>query len=575
MVRKKKHNSKEVTALLPAYFPYNSEKEDTSEKKEIPEIVVQDEKQKKSDESVKITELNDKAEVKEAVKPIADTKKEVTSLQTDVKTTVTSVTQSDVPSTNNDTNQTSQENKTVEIKAEESPVGAPIIADIQTTDNATQIKPNISPTTGTGTISQTGLANGNQVDNAIIAQTESMEEENHKGWKYYLQLIFITFFVTFLSIDIVAAYLNIQSKKIISPIAGATFSVASVPKKTIRKEVIGFLPSWMISQKVKVETRNLTQLIYFGLGVNEDGELRQYDEEGNALMEWSYLNSDYFKNIQNEAKYSKTKILLSITNFDNTSIDKLVSNPQATKALIKNVLQIMDQYQFDGININFEYVTDSDFPTAVYLNKFLDTFVKELKKEKPGTILSFDINALAAEEDGAYDMVKIGEIVDQVILMGYDYHRTDSSIAGPVAPIDGANEHSISKSLKSMVGRVPNEKLILGLPFYGYEWQTVNKNHKSPTVVNTGAVASYKRVKELLKNREDIKVEWDEDSESPWFSYIQSGAIKQIYYEDGKSLQKKLDLVNDKKMQGIAIWALGYEGDSDDLWNVINTWRDK
>lgn len=338
-----------------------------------------------------------------------------------------------------------------------------------------------------------------------------------------------------------------------------------------KKEIIGFLPSWMIEKQIKIDFKKLTQIIYFGLGVNETGELMLFNNDKRSLFEWTYFNSDYFTNLRRDASKNGVKILVSVKNFENEDIDNLISNQTSVNRLLKQLKSLIEQYNLNGINFDFEYFTDSNFPTAKYLNKFLETAVYELKKENPKLVISFDVNAVVVLKDSAYDMVKIGEVVDQIIVMGYDYHRVNSTRAGPVAPLYGGNnEHSISQSVQSLKGRVPFEKIILAIPFYGYEWQTVNTQYKSPTVSNTGALATLKRVNELIENRDDVKINWDEKAKSPWLIYKQSGAIKQIYYEDAKSISAKYKYVKNNNLAGLAVWTLGYEGDYSEIWDVLS-----
>jgi spore germination protein YaaH len=66
------------------------------------------------------------------------------------------------------------------------------------------------------------------------------------------------------------------------------------------------------------------------------------------------------------------------------------------------------------------------------------------------------------------------------------------------------------------------------------------------------------------------KEHWDSDALSPYITYTEGGKIQTIYYENSRSLSYKLDLVNETNMGGIAIWALGYEGSSRELWDVID-----
>ena len=67
----------------------------------------------------------------------------------------------------------------------------------------------------------------------------------------------------------------------------------------------------------------------------------------------------------------------------------------------------------------------------------------------------------------------------------------------------------------------------------------------------------------------NVNKSWDEVSQSPWLTYTQYGAIKQIYFEDIRSITEKIKFAKNKKLGGIAIWALGYDGGDMDLWNTI------
>lgn len=387
----------------------------------------------------------------------------------------------------------------------------------------------------------------------------------------------IFFFIVFALIYLISAD-KIHDSTLVSPVQ--TVKKETLPASTNRyfsesleaskSSVIGFLPSWMASQNVKVNTKAMTQIIYFGLGVNASGEIVMFSEKNEPTFEWLYFTSDYFSNLKIEAKKNNTKVIIAFKMFDNENIDNLISNSESTKRFTKYAISILKKYDLDGINLDLEYFTDSDFPTIRYMTNFLQYVSTALKNENPKYLLTVDVNATVILSDKAYDMVKMGELADQIIVMAYDYHNPSSLFAGPVSPIDGElNEHSIKESINSLVGRVSMDKVILALPFYGYEWETTSRANKSSIVPNSGALATYKRVKELLDNRDDVVKHWDEKAQSPWLVYQQSGAIKQIYYEDEESIKAKMDYVKENNLGGIAIWALGYEGKYQDIWDVI------
>ncbi len=384
--------------------------------------------------------------------------------------------------------------------------------------------------------------------------------------------ILVTFFLLIIFGTI---YLAIPKKltdsAIISPLQKEQIDKKSNSvSNSLGREVIGFLPSWIVAQGTKISISKLTQLIYFGFNVNENGDIVKYAEDGKSVLEWHYFNSENFIKIKKEAKENKTKVLVSFKMFNNESIDNLISNASSTNYFIKNAVELLKKYDLDGINLDIEYFTDSDFPTSKFLNSFLEKVSKAVKEINSNYIVSVDVNATVVLSDKAYDMVKIGEVADHVILMAYDYYRQSSLRAGPVAPLYGTiNSHSVNESVISLFGRVPLEKIILGIPFYGYEWQTLNKKYNSTSVSDSGALATYKRVRELLENRKDVEEHWDEEAQSPWLLYSQSGAIKQIYYENIKSLKAKVDFAENKELAGIAVFALGYEGKYHEIWDII------
>lgn len=394
---------------------------------------------------------------------------------------------------------------------------------------------------------------------------------------FKLKLVVADILVTFILLIIFGSiYLAIPKKlsdsTIVSPLQ--KINTAGVVKNAIdhsvSKEIIGFLPSWIVAQNTDLYIKHLTQLIYFGFGVNENGDIVKYGEDGTPVLEWHYFTSPNFARLKKEAKGNKTKVLAAFKMLDNETTDNLISNSGSTNYFIKSIIALLKDYDLDGINLDIEYFTDSDFPTSSFLNTFLTKVTSELKKNNPKYIVSVDVNATVVLSDKAYDMVKIGETADQVVVMAYDYRLPSSQRAGPVAPINASiNEHSINESISSLAGRVPLEKIILGIPLYGYEWQTANKNHKSTAVAGSGALATYKRVRELLEGRGDIEKHWDSQSLSPWLIYMQSGAIKQIYYEDDRSIKAKLDFVKNKNLGGIGLWALGYEGKYKSIWDLL------
>lgn len=398
-----------------------------------------------------------------------------------------------------------------------------------------------------------------------------------KGKKEVLRYVF--YFITAVLLTIL--YISIQSfnesnnhEKIPVVAIDSSLTGDKDSAKSSHTEVIGFLPSWNVAKKVSVPTEYLDQVIYFGLGITETGEIMKFNEEGEALIEWTYFNSDHFHEVRKNAKETNTQILISIKNFDNESIDTLISHPTYAKRAVENIRRFVLENSLDGVNIDFEYFTRSDFPTMKYYSTFLQSLTEAIKNDNPHATVSVDVNATVVYRDNAYDIVKIGEVVDQLIVMGYDFHVTGSSQAGPVAPLDApVGSPSLTTTMNSLKGRIDPQKVVIALPLYGYEWQTYTKDFGSRTVPHTGALATYKRVRELKEARKDISLHYDQLSESPRIVYTQNGLIKQIYYEDENSLRKKYEYFASQEVGGIGFFALGYEGTYTEPWLLMKDIR--
>ena len=64
-------------------------------------------------------------------------------------------------------------------------------------------------------------------------------------------------------------------------------------------------------------------------------------------------------------------------------------------------------------------------------------------------------------------------------------------------------------------------------------------------------------------------LDWDETALAPRAIYTEKGQIFQIYFDNETSLGLKYDLVNQSGIAGIGIWALGYDGEYPNLWNLL------
>lgn len=387
----------------------------------------------------------------------------------------------------------------------------------------------------------------------------------------FIILILLTFIFT-ISISV---WINWEVP-IISPISSfTTFSFLNEyhSSKNNKKIIYGFLPYWN-TQKVALQDE-LTHLGYFSLTLDDKGNFIESYDSGELDMGLRRLNSETFLDLGNNLIENDKQVEIVISQFNHGDIVAFLNSKDAQENFYSSLDSVLLAYPINGVNIDIETSGETNEKIRDNMTSFIKDLREYLDNKYSNVQLSIDMYAGAAQNEQIWDVEKIAPHVDYIIVMAYDFHRSSSEKAGPVAPLFGDTknwEESISSYFQSFLEQAPREKVVLGIPFYGYEWQTTSRESKSHTFPKTGSTASYTRVLELLERKEELEVQehWNEVALSPYISYIEDGEIFVVYYENSRSLSYKLDYVNQLDLGGVAIWALGYEGDSRELWDVLN-----
>lgn len=337
------------------------------------------------------------------------------------------------------------------------------------------------------------------------------------------------------------------------------------------KVVYGFLPYWNFRYHEEIDYQALTHLAMFGLSYEESGAIRRREAD---YMEpgWRQLNSNTASQIISKAHAAGIKVTLTMTAFDNATMEAILTDQQARTRCIDETLEFMTEQGYDGINLDFEYVGTPTAEIRQAMTVFTKQLATRLKQTDPQAHLSVSVYADSADNNRLWQIDELGQIVDHLVVMTYDFHRPSSQIAGPVAPVFGAGQlwkdDIVTLIAKHMSQNEPG-KILLGVPFYGYQWQTKSSEYQSPTVPRTGRTASFRRISEILASDLEVTEGFNATALSPWLSFVDGGRTYQIYYDDLRSLGYKYDLVNQSQLGGVAIWALGYEGPDTQMYQLI------
>ncbi len=322
--------------------------------------------------------------------------------------------------------------------------------------------------------------------------------------------------------------------------------------------VYGFHPHWMGTAWKSYNYKLLSHLSYFAYQIDcETGGIRDIgDFDTTGLFDFA------------RAANPTLRLDLTLTtNASGCSSREFLNNPSAVDTCIATTLRLMRAKKLSGICVDFEDIKSRD--TLSYGN-FLLRLDSAMEREFPGATLS--IAGYASGVTSRQNLVRYRDLLDFVVVMGYDYYYAGAKGAGPVAPVGGEDwKHlSLSKTVENYVeGGLPKNKLVLALPYYGYQWSTNSDEFTAQDATSTGKAILYRTLVDQIASDPDYTRKFESGAESSYFVKKVSDGYLQAWVPDSAAMAAKFDLVLDQELAGTGIWALGYDNGHLALWNLL------
>ena len=261
-----------------------------------------------------------------------------------------------------------------------------------------------------------------------------------------------------------------------------------------------------------------------------------------------------------EMRQSGVPVLPMLTNnyggdFNPQAIGRIMSDKNKRNKFVNSLLTTCRRYHFEGINIDLEELNIND-------NALLTNFVAELYHTFHANNMYVTQDVMPFNDD--YDMQQLARYNDYLFLMAYDEHNTTS------APGDVASQHWMEKATDWAAKNIPNDKLVLGLANYGYDWADggdCNTVSYDQTIANAyGANAT------LLFN---------DDTYNLHYSYTDDDNVKhQVYFTDAATIFNNMRFGTTYHLAGFAMWRLGTEDSrvwnfygKDLAWEQVKRWN--
>ncbi|WNF38080.1 glycosyl hydrolase family 18 protein [Bacillaceae bacterium IKA-2] len=246
--------------------------------------------------------------------------------------------------------------------------------------------------------------------------------------------------------------------------------------------------------------------------------------------------------------------ILVVTNFTGEEFSpeitrQLFTNAQARDRFITNLIILLSEKNYFAVNIDFE----ENYPEDRELyNEFLRIITPRIREQgfQVSTTLAPKISPsqpVAWFGGLDHDYAAHGEIVDFVILMTYDIGGWFGGSPQAVSPLP-----TVREVINYATSVVPNDKILLGLPLYGYDW----KLPFDSDVDIAETIGPQKAV--TLAREQGAIIQYDYPSQAPFFNYYdQDGNEHIVWFEDARSMKAKLELINEYGLRGASYFILG------------------
>ncbi len=338
---------------------------------------------------------------------------------------------------------------------------------------------------------------------------------------------------------LISANPQITNPSLIYP--GQIINIPTPSKPTI--EVNGYAIASINKTTLDRVLPSLTYLSIFSYQAKADGTLT-------GLYETSIIET---------SRNAGTAPLMVITNigesggFNSDLAHTILTNNIVRNNIINAIMSIVNDKQYYGVNIDFEYIYPED--RMAYIE-----FLKALKTELGDTFMSVAVAPKYRDNQTgllyeAHDYRAIGEIADRVIIMTYEWGYSYGEPMA-IAPL-----REVEAVIKYATTRIPSEKILMGMPNYAYDWTLPwRQGNRAETLSNNQAIN--------LAFEKGSNIEFDTTAQAPFFRYTENGIEHVVWFEDALSISNRIALVEEYNLAGLSYWTVNNYSAVN--WSIVN-----
>lgn len=230
--------------------------------------------------------------------------------------------------------------------------------------------------------------------------------------------------------------------------------------------------------------------------------------------------------------------------FNNQLVKVLSENLEVQERLIENLMETVVEKGFAGVDVDFEYILPED---RVGYAEFVGRLRERMNAQGYQVSVALAPKTSADQPGLLYegmDYALLGQNADHVFLMTYEWGYTYSEPMA-VAPIN-----KVRQVVEYALTEIPREKILMGIPNYGYDWPLPYEKG----VTKARLIGNVEAVRIAAEN--GAAIQFDEVAMSPHFTYTRDGIAHEVWFEDVRSIEAKLNMARDFGLLGVGYWNL-------------------
>lgn len=277
----------------------------------------------------------------------------------------------------------------------------------------------------------------------------------------------------------------------------------------------------------------LTFMTIFTYGFTNEGDLISPDDENLIRIALDY-------------GVMPTMLISTLTSqgtFSNELAGILLNNPELQQVLINNIISNMKEKGYRALDIDFEYLPVENRQNYI---DFVTRLTEELNNNGFYSLVALAPKTSSTQPGLLYeshDYFGLGRAANLALLMTYEWGYTYGPPL-PVAPLP-----NVERVISYGVTQIPSQQILMGIPLYGYDW-------KIPYVKGTMAKSLSPQQAVELALEKGSNIEYDDYQQAPYFYYTENGQQHVVWFENLRSIDAKLNLIESYALAGGSLWNI-------------------